>query len=62
MTDMEALQYLWEYETKGRNPAAFEEMFTLERAGLVVCLHAGWGHYQVTLTAEGKKMLARIAQ
>ena len=55
--DMEALRHLSECEAGHRNPAAFEEMFILQRAGLVVCSHAGWGHYEVTITPLGRQIL-----
>lgn len=59
MSDTE-LEYLAVCEAKGRNPAADEEMFALERVGLVVLKRAGWGHYEVRLTHAGEARIKEI--
>lgn len=52
-----ALAYFAECEADNRHPAASEEMFELERAGLLTAIDVGWGHRRIALTPKGRAQL-----
>lgn len=54
------LEYLAVCEAKGRNVAADEDIFALERVGMVVLKRAGWGFYEVRLTHAGEARIKEI--